>query len=99
MAMQTARGTNSALQEAVVVFIQQVFRKLKALTGKSTTHLIRSIRLAKAKELLETTNLPVSEVGYETGFGNPTYFSRMFQEEFGMPPSSIRRWGNANAPE
>ncbi len=68
-----------------------LFRKLKALTGKSATHLIRSVRLGKAKLLLETTDRSVSEVCYEVGFNNPNYFSTVFKEEFGMPPSAMRK--------
>ncbi len=67
-----------------------LFRKLKALTGKSATHLIRSVRLEKAKILLQTTDLSVSEVCYEVGFNNPNYFSTVFKEEFGVPPSEFR---------
>ncbi len=68
-----------------------LFRKLKALTGKSATHLIHSMRLEKAKELLETTHLNVSEICFEVGFNHPGYFSRLFLEEFGMSPSSLRQ--------
>lgn len=67
----------------------QVFRKVKALTGKSPTLLIRSIRLQTARQLLETTNLNVSEVAYDVGFSSPSYFSTAFTEEFGTPPSEI----------
>jgi len=67
----------------------QLFRKLKAVTGKSTTGFIRSIRLARGRELLETTPLNVSQVCYEVGFGSPAYFSRKFQEEFGMAPREV----------
>lgn len=66
-----------------------LFRKLKALTGKSATHLIRSMRLEKAKELLQTTHFNVSEVCFEVGFNNPNYFSRIFKEEFGVSPNSV----------
>lgn len=69
----------------------QLFRKLKAMTGKSTTHFIRSIRLARGKELLETTDLTVSEVVQKVGFNNLTYFSTMFKEEFGISPSELRK--------
>ncbi len=68
-----------------------LFRKLKALTNKSATNLIRSIRLEKGKELLETTDMNVSEVSFEVGFNSPNYFSRVFQEEFGMQPSTIQK--------
>ena len=69
----------------------QLFRKLKALTGKSATRFIRSIRLEKAKGLLETTDLSISEVAYQTGFGSAAYFSKTFQEEFGAAPSEVRK--------
>lgn len=69
----------------------QVNRKLKALTGKTPSRFIRSIRLQKAKELLQTTSLNVSEVGYKVGFNDPHFFSRSFSEEFGHPPSVNRK--------
>ena len=46
----------------------QIYRKLKAITDKSTAIFIRSIRLQKAKELIETTDKTISEIAYETGF-------------------------------
>lgn len=68
-----------------------LFRKMKALTGQSVTHFIRNLRLEKAKLLLETSDLNVTEVCFEVGFNSPNYFSRAFQERFGMPPSERRR--------
>lgn len=68
----------------------QLHRKLKALTGKSTSHVIRTIRLRKAMELLETSNLNVSEVGYAVGFTNRSHFTTVFKEEFGEAPSHFR---------
>ncbi|MGI9544908.1 MAG: hybrid sensor histidine kinase/response regulator transcription factor [Cyclobacteriaceae bacterium] len=69
----------------------QVHRKLKALTNLSTTHFIRSIRLTKAKELLETSTLNISEIAYEVGFNDPSYFHRTFVQEYGVKPSEMRR--------
>ena len=69
----------------------QLHNKIKALTGNSSSILIRSIRLHKAKDLLETSDLTVAEVAYATGYGNPNYFSRLFAEEFGQSPSVFRR--------
>jgi signal transduction histidine kinase/DNA-binding response OmpR family regulator len=68
----------------------QMHRKLKALTDKSATHFIRSFRLRKAKELLQTTDLNVSEIAYDVGFQDPTYFSTSFLAEFGVSPSEVR---------
>lgn len=67
-----------------------LFRKLKALTGQSATDFIRHLRLEKAKVLLETTDMNVTEASYAVGFGSPNYFSRAFQEAFGISPKSVR---------
>lgn len=67
----------------------QIYRKLKAITGKSTAVFIRSVRLEKAKEMLQTTNKTVSEIAYEVGFNDPSWFSRAFKEEFGQTPSDL----------
>ena len=40
---------------------------------------------------METNDLSVSEVCYEVGFNDPNYFSTVFKEEFGMPPSEFRK--------
>jgi len=68
----------------------QVFRKLKALTGKNPTQYIRSLRLRQALELLQTTRLSVSEVAYRVGFNDPNYFSRAFQKAYGTVPTEVR---------
>lgn len=69
----------------------QVHRKIKALTGQSTSLFIRRIRLHKARELLKTTNLNISQIAYEVGFKYPNYFSKAFHEEFGTRPTETRK--------
>jgi len=69
----------------------QLYRKLKATSGKSTALFIRSIRLQKGKELIETTNKTISEIAYVVGFNDPSYFSRAFKDEFGQPPSALSK--------
>jgi len=68
----------------------QLHKKLKVLTGLSTSNYILLIRLQKASELLESTLLNMSEVAYEVGLNDASYFSKKFKEEFGMPPSEWR---------
>ena len=68
----------------------QLYRKLKALTNKSSAIFIRSVRLEKAKTLIENTNLSISEIAYATGFSNPNWFGKAFKEEFGTNPSEFR---------
>ena len=69
----------------------QVYRKLKALTGKTPNKYIRSMRMKRAMELLNTTSMNVSEIAYDLGFSDPNYFSRTFQQAYGKTPSSIRK--------
>ena len=83
-------GVND-LSRAAGIGNMQINRKLKALTGKTGNVLIRSIRLQKAKELLRTTDYNISEVAYRVGFNDPNYFSRTFSEEFGRPPTDLRK--------
>ncbi|RRB07305.1 hybrid sensor histidine kinase/response regulator transcription factor [Larkinella rosea] len=78
------------LCQAVNLSHTQVFRKLKALTGENPTLFIRKMRLQKALQLLQSTELNISEIAYTVGFSDPNYFSRVFHEEFGKAPSSVR---------
>ncbi|MDO8548691.1 MAG: response regulator, partial [Ignavibacteria bacterium] len=67
----------------------QLHRKLKALSGKSASHYLRSVRLSKAKKMIEEQKGNVSEIAYSVGFSSPQYFTRCFKEEFGHPPSDL----------
>ncbi|MBD0832463.1 hybrid sensor histidine kinase/response regulator transcription factor [Aestuariibaculum sediminum] len=79
---------SAALASSMSLSESQLYRKLKAITDKSTALFIRSIRLQKAKELIQTTDRTISEVAYSVGFTDPSWFSRAFKEEFGDPPST-----------
>ncbi|MBO3116491.1 response regulator [Winogradskyella sp. DF17] len=68
----------------------QLHNKIKALTNQSTTRLIRKIRINKAKELLKTSNLNISEIATEVGISSIQYFSKMFHEETGLSPKHFR---------
>ena len=68
----------------------QLHRKIKALTGLSTSIYIRSIRLHHAKRLLQKAELNIAQVAYEVGFRDPKYFSRTFSEAFGQSPKEFR---------
>lgn len=65
----------------------QLHRKLKALTGLSATEFIRSQRLKLAAKMLEQSEATVSEICYQTGFNNLSYFAKCFKEAYGVPPS------------
>ncbi|MEL6972877.1 MAG: response regulator, partial [Bacteroidota bacterium] len=63
-------------------------QKLKAITGLTPKQYQRSIKLAKARELLKSGQVQtVTEVMYQLGFDNHHYFSKLYREEFGVMPS------------
>ncbi|RME42563.1 MAG: DNA-binding response regulator, partial [Chloroflexi bacterium] len=68
---------------------RHLHRKLRALTGKTPVQLIRFVRLSRARQLLEQRAGTVSEIAYQVGFSNLSYFARVFREEFGKLPSEI----------
>lgn len=78
----------------VEIFCEQIgmsraslHRKLKALTNQSTSEFIRKIRLKRAAYLIKKEIGNVSEIAYQTGFNNLSYFSKCFKEEYGLTPS------------
>ncbi len=77
------------LSKAAGMSQMQIYRKLKALTGKTPSQFIRSYRLEKGLELIQEGELNISEVAYKTGFTDPSYFSRVFKQEFGKNPSDL----------
>ena len=79
------------LAKKLLISESQLYRKAKAITGKSPAIFIRSVRLLYAKDVLINTDKTVSEVAYEVGFNDPSYFSRSFKDEFGFSPSSAAK--------
>ena len=68
----------------------QLYRKVKTQTGRTPVDIIRLSRLNRSKALLQTTDLTVSEVAYQTGFSSPSYFTKCFKEEFGQLPGDYK---------
>ena len=66
----------------------QLFRKFQALTNQSASEFIRSVRLKRAVQLLESKSATVSEIAFQTGFSSPDYFRSCFKKQFGCSPST-----------
>ena len=67
-----------------------LFAKLKNITGDSPNNLIITSRLRKASELLESSELTITEISYRVGFGSPSYFAKSFSKAFGVSPLAWR---------
>ncbi len=78
-----------ALSAALNMSQRHLQRKIRALTGQRPADFIRTIRLRRAKQLLEQHAGNVSEVAYQAGFNNLSYFARCFKKEFGQTPSAF----------
>lgn len=64
-----------------------LYKKLKTLTGLSLVEYMRDYRLKKAKQLLKAKQFSINEVCYQVGYSDRKYFSKLFKERFGNPPT------------
>jgi len=81
----------SRLELAMAMSRMQLYRRIKIISGMTPAEFIRNIRLQKAAELLETTRLTVSEIFFQTGFNNQSYFFREFKKKYAQSPNDYRR--------
>ena len=81
---------HKVLSEEIGMSRAQLYRKLKALTNMSVHELIRLHRLEKSVELLRDQGLTVSEVMYQVGFKNHSYFTKCFKEKYGVTPTDYQ---------
>lgn len=79
------------LSSAVGISHQSLYRKIKAVTGMTLNEYIRTIRLTRAEQLLRSTDYTVSEIAYMVGFGNRSYFSRIFTKKYGISPKDYSK--------
>jgi len=64
------------------------YQKIKALTDQTPSEFVRNLKLKRAAEMLSKGKMQVSEVAYELGFNNLSYFSKSYRNLFGESPSS-----------
>ncbi|MBM6993604.1 MAG: helix-turn-helix domain-containing protein [Prevotella sp.] len=68
-----------------------LYRKLQALTGKSPSDYIRTIRLKKAIAIMRQEECPLNEISDRVGFSTPAYFSKCFRDMYGMSPTQWKQ--------
>lgn len=79
-----------ALAYDLCVSRAQLNRKLKAITGYTTTEYILLIRLTYARQLLDTTDMPIADIALRCGMDNASYFGSLFKKNVGMTPLQYR---------
>jgi transcriptional regulator GlxA family with amidase domain len=65
-------------------------RRFQAATGLSPMGYVQRLRVAEARDLLRHSNLSVSEIAWQVGLNDTSYFSRLFREQVGMAPLKYR---------
>ncbi len=69
----------------------QFSRRFKAVSDKSVKEYVIDVKMKKAKELLRTVNLSISDIAYQLGYTNPFYFTNVFTKQNGISPSAYRK--------
>jgi signal transduction histidine kinase/DNA-binding response OmpR family regulator len=69
----------------------QLYRKFKALTNRTIIDYLNSFRLHRARQLLQESDMNVTQVAYHVGFKNLSHFSHRFSEEHGINPAAVKQ--------
>tara|TARA_R110002126_G_scaffold124451_3_gene266450 strand:- start:27541 stop:29652 length:2112 start_codon:yes stop_codon:yes gene_type:complete len=81
----------SELADMMHMSRSNLLRKIKKQTELSASQFIRQVRLQKGMELLKETEFTVSEISYQVGFSNNSYFIKCFREHYGFSPGESRK--------
>ena len=84
------------LAAAVNLSTSRFSHLFRAETGSSPTRYMQTLRMTKARALLESTFLTVKEVMVQVGCNDPSHFARDFRRFHGVPPSQIRAMAEAS---
>jgi len=84
--------------ESVEFYAEKLFMSSRNLNiicqnimQQSVSEIIETRKLIEAKNLLTTTDKPISEIGFELGYNEKSYFSNVFRKRAGMTPSEFRK--------
>jgi len=79
------------LAEKLKISRSNLHTKLKSLLKMNTTEFINTVRINKAKELISSTNLTLSEISFKVGYKDAAYFTRVFKKITEKTPGEFRR--------
>ncbi|WP_066630621.1 hybrid sensor histidine kinase/response regulator transcription factor [Labilibacter marinus] len=73
-----------------------LYTKLMAITGKTPADFIKIMRLKRATQLIEESQMTISEISYEVGYNGPRYFTKHFKGYYGVTPSKYLQSKNSS---
>ncbi|MCR5754810.1 MAG: AraC family transcriptional regulator, partial [Acetatifactor sp.] len=80
----------NSLADQVYLNTSYLSRIFKTQTGHGINKYIKTVRMEKAKELLQKTNMKIADIGCAVGFHNNSYFIKSFHEYYGKTPEKMR---------
>ena len=83
------------LAKSIQVHPNHLCRLFTRSVGQPPHQYLKTLRLTRAQDLLQTTDLTIDTIASDTGFANAQHFTRAFSERFGMPPAQFRRSSGA----
>ena len=88
------------LAQSVNLSVWRLGHIFRSDMGMAPIHYLRSLRMERARQLLETSYLSIKEIGYNVGLTDESHFVRDFKKAYGAPPTVYRtrfNEGHANA--
>ncbi len=84
-------GNVNDLADRLGVGARHLSRLFTKHIGASPVQTAQTLRIGRAKKLLDTTTLPITDIAFQAGFGSVRRFNAAFSKLYGRTPSSIRR--------
>ena len=84
------------MSEEIGLSRAQLHRKMKEITGISSSEFIRNIRLEQAAKLICEGKINITQVAYAVGYNNQTHFSTVFKKHYGMSPTEYAAKNSEN---
>jgi len=81
------KDNSSHVKRSAPIYLADLLSKY---TGMSTQEHIHVKLIERAKSLLWSTEMPISEIAYELGFQHPSYFTKLFKSKTGKSPIAFR---------
>lgn len=85
--MDNSEFSVEELSAQIGISRSSLYKKLMSITGKSPLEFIRILRLKRGKQLLEKSQLSISQIAYQVGL-SPKQFAKYFKEAYGCLPSN-----------